>query len=257
MDETQPLQVPIASAPAEPAAPVRRPFKIWSILFLFFLLIFLPVVNFPPFVSWLVYQTTGVHLPPDFEKEVGDNRMFTYVATMVFQWGLVAFMYLVLKLERMKMVDIGFRGFTIRNFNIGAIFLVASIFVTYLITFGLDAIGLKVNQELDFILPKTPPERLTWVFLSFTAGFCEETIYRGYVISRLQFVTGGWLLGAVISSLSFGLLHSYQGVGNIVLISIYGFLLSLLFVWRKSLVPGIFAHFLLDVFAPVLQPLGK
>ncbi len=257
MDESQPLQAPITSVPVEPAAPERRPLKIWSILFLFFLLIFLPVVNFPPFVGWLVYQTTGVNLPPDFEKEVGDNRMFTYVATMIFQWGLVAFMYLVLKLERMKMTDIGFRGFTIRNFNIGAVFLVSSIFITYLITFGLDAIGLKVNQELDFILPKTPIERLTWVFLSFTAGFCEETIYRGYVISRLQFVTGGWLLGAIISSLSFGLLHSYQGVGNIALISIYGFLLSLLFVWRKSLVPGIFAHFLLDVFAPVLQPLGK
>ena len=257
MDESQPIQVPISSAPAEPAPPERRPLKIWSILFLFFLLIFLPVVNFPPFVSWLVYQTTGVHLPPNFEKDVGDNRMFTYLATMVFQWGLVAFMYLVLKLEKMKMIEMGFGGFTIRNFNIGAIFLVASIFITYLITFGLDAIGLKVNQELDFILPKTPGERLTWVFLSFTAGFCEEAIYRGYVISRLQFVTGGWLLGAVISSLSFGLLHSYQGVGNIALISIYGFLLSLLFVWRKSLVPGIFAHFLLDVFAPVLQPLGK
>ncbi len=257
MEENQPLQVPVTSVPVEPMASERQPLKIWSILFLFFLLIFLPVVNFPPFVGWLVYQTTGVHLPPDFEKDIGDNRMFTYIATMVFQWGLVAFMYLVLKLEKMKMADIGFSGFTIRNFNIGAIFLVSSIFITYLITFGLDAIGLKVNQELDFILPKTPMERLTWVFLAFTAGFCEEAIYRGYVISRLQFVTGGWVIGAVVSSLSFGLLHAYQGVGNIALISIYGFLLSLLFIWRKSLVPGIFAHFLLDVFAPVLQPLGK
>ena len=257
MDETQPFQVPIISASAESRAPERRSLKVWSIFFLFFLLIFLPAVNFPPFVSWLVYQSTGVHLPPDFEKDIGDNRMFTYLATMVFQWGLVVFMYLVLKLEKLKMADIVFRGFTVRNFNIGAIFLVASIFITYLITFGLDAVGLTVNQELDFILPKTPMERLTWVFLAFTAGFCEEAIYRGYVISRLQLVTGGWLIGAVISSLSFGSLHAYQGVGNIALISIYGFLLSLLFVWRKSLVPGIFAHFLLDVFAPVLQPLGK
>src|SRR3972149_2530232 len=131
MDEIKPVHVPITSAQAEPIVPQRRPLKIWSILFLFFLLIFLPVVNFPPFVSWLVYQTTGVHLPPNFEKDIGDNRMFTYVATMVFQWGLVAFMYLVLKLEKMKMTDIGFGGFTIRNFNIGAIFLVASIFITY------------------------------------------------------------------------------------------------------------------------------
>ncbi|MCI0330865.1 MAG: CPBP family intramembrane metalloprotease [candidate division Zixibacteria bacterium] len=257
MEETSPLPVPISSAPAEPAPPGRRPLKIWSILFLFFLLVFLPVVNFPPFVNWLMYQLTGTRLPPDFEKDIGDNRMFTYVATMVFQWGLVAFMYLALRLEKLKMADIGLGGFTVRNFNIGAIFLVASIFATYLLTFGLDAIGLKVNQELDFILPKTPAERLTWIFLAFTAGFCEEAIYRGYVISRLQLVTGGWLWGAILSALSFGSLHAYQGFGNIALISIYGFLLSLLFVWRKSLVPGIFAHFLLDVFAPVLQPLGK
>src|SRR5574341_330616 len=178
MDESQPIQVPINTAPMEPAAPERRPFKIWSILFLFFLLVFLPVVNFPPFVSWVMYQLTGTQLPPDFEKDIGENRMFTYLATMVFQWGLVAFMYLVLRLEKMKMAEIGFGGFTIRNFNIGAIFLVASIFITYLIAFGLDAIGLKVNQELDFILPRTSAERLTWVFLVFTAGFCEEAVYR-------------------------------------------------------------------------------
>ena len=257
MDENQPVLAPTDSLPTQPAQPARRRLKIWSILFLFFLLIFLPIVNFPPFVRWLVLHTTGVDLPPGFEKDIGDNRTFTYVATIIFQWGLVAFMFLVLKLEKMKTADFGFGGFTVRNFNIGAIFLVASIFITYLLTFGLDAIGLKVNEQLDFILPKTPMERLVWVFLAFTAGFCEEAIYRGYVISRLQMVTGGWLWGAVISSLSFGSLHAYQGVGNIALISIYGFLLSLLFVWRKSLVPGIFAHFLLDVFAPVLQPLGK
>src|SRR3990172_1333628 len=130
MDESQPIQVSIPSTPIEPAQPERRPFKIWSILFLFFLLVFLPVVNFPPFVSWLMYQLTGTHLPPDFEKDIGDNRMFTYVATMVFQWGLVAFMYLVLRLEKMRMADIGLGGFTIRNFNIRGISLVASIFIT-------------------------------------------------------------------------------------------------------------------------------
>src|SRR3990172_4731919 len=113
MDEGQPIPVPISSAPGQPSQPERRPFKIWSILFLFFLLIFLPVVNFPPFVSWLVYQTAGVTLPPDLEKDIGDNRMFTYTATMIFQWGLVAFMYLALRLEKMKMTDFGFRGLTV------------------------------------------------------------------------------------------------------------------------------------------------
>src|SRR5262245_32284822 len=115
MEESQPFQIPISTAPIEPAPAERRPLKIWSMLFLFFLLIFLPVVNFPPFVSWLMHQLTGVHLPPDFEKDIGDNRMLTYIATMIFQWGLVAFMYLVLRLEKMKMADIGLGKFTIRN----------------------------------------------------------------------------------------------------------------------------------------------
>lgn len=224
---------------------------------MFFLLIFLPVINFPPFVRWAILHLTGMNLPPEFEKDVGENRMVTYLGTLVFQWGIVIFMFLALRLEKIKMSEIGFRGFTVRNFNIGAVFLVGSLIATYLITFLLDSMGLKVNQELDYILPKTPAERIIWVFLSFTAGFCEEAVYRGYTISRLTLAAGTWWPGAIISSLSFGSLHAYQGFGNIFLISIFGFLLSLIFVWRKSLVPGIFAHFLLDVFAPVLQPLGK
>lgn len=257
MDELSSSEIPVVASAAEPQTSAKKPLKIWSILFLFFLLVFLPVINFPSFVGWAYFQLTGFNLPSDFQKDIGDNRMVTYVLTMFFQWGLVAFMFLALKLEKIKFSETGFRGLTVRNFNIGAVFLVAAIIVTYLITFGLDAIGLKVNQELDYILPKTPTERITWVFLAFTAGFCEEAVYRGYTISRLTLATGSWWPGAVVSSLSFGMLHAYQGVGNIALISIFGFLLSLLFVWRKSLVPGIFAHFLLDVFAPVLQPLGK
>ncbi len=257
MDELSSSEIPVLAVAAEPQTLAKKPLKIWSILFLFFLLVLLPVINFPPFVNWLVYHSTGMRLPAGFEKDIGDNRMVTYIGTMVFQWGLVAFMFLALKLEKIKLSETGFRGLTVRNFNIGAVFLVAAIIFTYLITFGLDAIGLKVNQELDFILPKTPTERITWVFLAFTAGFCEEAVYRGYTISRLTLATGSWWPGAVISSLSFGSLHAYQGFGNIFLISIFGFMLSLLFIWRKSLIPGIFAHFLLDVFAPVLQPLGK
>ncbi len=257
MDETPSFSAPLPTAVAGTAPPERRPLRLAGILFLFFLIIFLPVINFPPFIDWLMFKTTGMHLPPDFEKDVGENRMLTYIATIVFQWGLVAFMYLALRLEKFRMADIGLKGFTLRNFNIGAVFLVAALMATYVITFGLDAIGLKVNQELDYILPKTPVERISWVFLSFTAGFCEEVVYRGYVISRLQFATGSWWPGAILASLSFGSLHAYQGVGNIALISIFGFMLALQFVWRKSLVQGIFAHFLLDVFAPVLQPLGK
>ena len=85
MDETPSFPVFLDTTMPQPAPPERRPLRIASILFLFFLVIFLPLVNFPPFIDWLMYKTTGVHLPPGFEKDVGENRMLTYVATIIFQ----------------------------------------------------------------------------------------------------------------------------------------------------------------------------
>jgi CAAX protease family protein len=50
----------------------------------------------------------------------------------------------------------------------------------------------------------------------------------------------------VIQGLIFGVSHGYQGPTYMVIISVYGCLFGLLALWRRSLRPGMLAHFFQD-----------
>jgi len=135
------------------------------------------------------------------------------------------------------------------NLGIGLIFLLVANIILFGLAHILQLFHLTVPKEVAFILPRTKSEKLVWVILSVTAGICEETGFRGYVLTKLNLFVNNWYFTIVISSLFFGLGHFYQGTGGIILTGTYGLLFCLLFIWRKSLVPGIFAHFLQDLTA--------
>lgn len=63
----------------------------------------------------------------------------------------------------------------------------------------------------------------------------------------------GWVIGLVLSSLVFGLVHYYQGVNGIVITGIGGLVNGLLyFKFGKNLWASIFAHGIADTIAFVL-----
>ena len=71
----------------------------------------------------------------------------------------------------------------------------------------------KLRQKLEplrAILPHTPGEFRRFVPLCFTAGICEELLFRGYLVWVLQSWIGLWA-AAGVSMVVFGLAHTYQG----------------------------------------------
>jgi membrane protease YdiL (CAAX protease family) len=94
-------------------------------------------------------------------------------------------------------------------------------------------------------------ERLFWIFMSFTAGFCEELVYRGFNIRALQGRNLRTWLAIGLATLSFVFMHgiSVMRVSPFLTIYIAGLLFSALFLWRRSLVPGICLHTLFDLAA--------
>jgi membrane protease YdiL (CAAX protease family) len=97
------------------------------------------------------------------------------------------------------------------------------------------------------LLPRTGREKGVWVLLSFTAGTGEELAYRGYVLVALM--AGGFspLAAAVGSSVSFGVLHVYQGRIGIVRSGVLGFGFAWAVLATGSLVPVMVAHTALDL----------
>lgn len=102
------------------------------------------------------------------------------------------------------------------------------------------------NDVLAPMLPHTRKEFGGFVALSLTAGFCEEFIFRGYLIWAFQASLGAWG-AAALSSVAFGLAHAYQGARGILSTAIVGALLAVLVLLTGSLWPAIVVHALLDI----------
>ena len=68
----------------------------------------------------------------------------------------------------------------------------------------------------------TPLWLLGWIVISWTtAGFGEEVIYRGFYMKQIARLFGeqsrsSWVIGLVLSSIGFGLVHFHQGPGGMV-----------------------------------------
>ncbi len=102
------------------------------------------------------------------------------------------------------------------------------------------------TEALKEMLPHTILEDAVFLLVALTAAICEETIFRGY----LQRQFAGWTRNAaaaiVLQGIAFGAAHAYQGTTQIIVIAFYGFMFGWLAWWRKSLRPGMLAHFLQD-----------
>jgi len=102
------------------------------------------------------------------------------------------------------------------------------------------------NPHVERLAPHTGVELGWWVGVSLTAGFCEEFVFRGYLIWVFQPLLGLWG-AAALSVVAFGLAHTYQGAKGILITSVIGAILTLVVVILGSLLPAMALHAIADV----------
>jgi membrane protease YdiL (CAAX protease family) len=98
---------------------------------------------------------------------------------------------------------------------------------------------------LEFLMPHTREEYRWFVLLSFTAGVCEELLYRGY-LTWVAAAYVGLPIGIATAVIAFGLAHAYQGIAGILKTGAVGLVMSLIVVAGGSLLPAMLMHFLVD-----------
>jgi len=108
-------------------------------------------------------------------------------------------------------------------------------------------LGPDSAKGIDTLLPRGPAEITAWVLLSLSAGFCEEVVFRGYLQRQFHALTGSAFIALVAQAIVFGVSHGYQGLRNVIAISIFALLFGGLASWRKSLAPGIILHAWTDI----------
>src|SRR5262245_29681850 len=84
-----------------------------------------------------------------------------------------------------------------------------------------------------------------------TAGFCEEIVYRAYLVTRIGKVLGGSSAvrvgGCFVAAAIFALAHWYQGVAGMLVTGTLGLLLGFLFLQQRgNLWANIAAHVVAD-----------
>jgi len=95
------------------------------------------------------------------------------------------------------------------------------------------------------------------VFVCITAGVCEETLFRGFMLHYLHVFpwTLNLTLALLISSVIFGLNPLYQGASGVAGTAIVGFLFGLLFLLTGNLLLPFIFHGVMDLrMLAILRP---
>ncbi|MBU8933744.1 MAG: CPBP family intramembrane metalloprotease [candidate division Zixibacteria bacterium] len=174
--------------------------------------------------------------------------MVLLVSTIVMQWGIFLVLYMSLYLENTGLTGLGFKRIRGIDFAWAISFLVASNMILAGLAWFLAQVGLPMPGEIAMLIPTDTTGRIVWVLVSFTAGFCEESMFRGYIMTRLRLVGRfkSWVIPTIASSLAFGACHAYQGLPGLIVITTYGLLFALLYIRTGSIWPCIIAHFFQD-----------
>jgi uncharacterized protein len=90
-------------------------------------------------------------------------------------------------------------------------------------------------------------EVLMWLLVSVAAGIGEEIIFRGYLQKQFHAATRSLAVAVVLLGLVFGLIRTYQGWKQVMVIAPLGILYGTLAAWRRSLGANIIAHVWSDV----------
>lgn len=230
--------------------------EIWYWLFIVFL------ITYEPIYGYLDYKK--------FKEKVRKNpaeRVHYYKKVILGLWIPTLLILSLIVIGPLSLRDIGIKGIEMDFQTLGswATYIAFGLAIAYALSLVYYLVGAKVSNKImneivqvkkkeleksQFadIMPVTKEDKRVWTFVSWTAGITEEIIYRGFlifVLSELFPSLSIWGI-LVISSIIFGLAHTYQGGSNVIRTTIFGLFFAVLYIGLGSILPLILFHFLID-----------
>lgn len=194
------------------------------------------------------------HGYPDAHLPGLEPRLSSYLTVLVVEWLPVVLIWRALRSRGLPLAAlIGGRWPNalafLRDLGLGAGLLVVA-------ALAIDPLGSLLGAKalegtLAHVIPQTPLELAVYLVMALSAGFCEELIFRGYLMRQLSAWTGSRTAGLLLQGIVFGLAHAYYR-WVMVAITVLAWLLGLLARWRRSLLPGMLFHAVQDSLGGVI-----
>jgi membrane protease YdiL (CAAX protease family) len=89
-------------------------------------------------------------------------------------------------------------------------------------------------------------EAFAFLGAALSAGFVEEFVFRGYIQRQFQTLSGNTVVACALQLTIFTLGHFYQGWTRLIPVFLIGVVLTVVALWRRTLLPGMVAHGLGD-----------
>ena len=181
------------------------------------------------------------------------NRVRIYAETSIMQWVFLAAVGIAWWILGRPITDLGFKNLAGLELWGGIAVLVV---IIGMLVYGWQTIKRTSDQEkmkqvnglgqMVHFLPHTSRDLLYFFCVSITAGIVEEIVYRGFALWYLGSFMPLWV-AVVVSSIGFGLAHSYLGASGAVRAGSLGLGFAIFYVLTGSVWLPILAHIALDI----------
>lgn len=172
-----------------------------------------------------------------------------YLPLLTVSWGLLLYTCRLFRTGNALPALLGTRWQTLWRACIDLLLALLTAALIQLLALAAHRFGVGRNAAVSGLLPRTGAERLVWVFVATSVGFCEEVVYRGYLQTQLAAFTRSLRWGVFLQAVLFGIAHAEQGLGSALCIAGYGLILGTVAQLRRSLLPGIASHVIIDLAA--------
>lgn len=179
-------------------------------------------------------------LPTDTEREG------VYFSSAASVWALAALAMLAARHSGLDRVDL-------RIMPVSAGTLLGAAGLTTLAGLAVMAAGraLKLPESslVDYLIPRSSPEKIAFTGLSVSAGIAEELVFRSFLIAVLWQASGSLVVAVALSVAVFAVTHAYQGLLGTLRVALLGIILTVPFLLTGSVYPSMLAHAVLDIMA--------
>jgi membrane protease YdiL (CAAX protease family) len=192
-------------------------------------------------------------------ETTGVDRLRLYASTVAFQWILVAIIVWRTGVHGMSAAALGLAAPkpTLTIFvSAGLVMLALANQFVSLRHIGArpEELHSKLARVALRIFPQDRFERLIFFGVVATVAICEELIYRGFLQGLFVQLTGINWCAVLVAAAMFAVAHLYQGKRGLIATFIVGVVFSMARAATGSLIPGVAAHFAIDLAAGYVLP---